>query len=90
MNNTDILYSALAGTLARGLYLWFSNRKPPSQQTLIQESQPESITVGNKIRILGGDRLLNEPHRRAMIQQIQNRLAFTPQGYACDDLALII
>lgn len=90
MNNTDILYSALAGTLASGLYLWFSNRKPPSQQTLIQESQPESISVGNKIRILGGDRLLNEPHRRAMLQQIQDRLAFTPQSYDCDVLALII
>ena len=91
MNNTSLIYSALAGAFVSGTYLWFTNRRPASSAQLPADKlQSETTVIGNKIRILDGGSLLIEPHRRALLQQIQDRLAFTPQSYDSDVLALII
>lgn len=91
MNTTAILYSAVVGAIASGTYLWLANKSQKTPvQSVFANTENEVSVIGNKIRIIDGTALLNEPHRRALLQQIQDRLAFTPQSYEQDVLGLLL
>lgn len=91
MNNTSLIYSILAGAIASGTYLWLANKNQRTPvQSVFANTKNEVSVIGNKIRIIDGTALLNEPHRRALLQQIQDRLAFTPQSYEQDVLGLLL
>ena len=72
------------GLVASGLYLFWSSRQnnknaaPP--ETTALSSNAHDTVLGNKIKILDGDTLLSEPHRQALIHQIEERMAFTSDG----------
>ena len=88
-STTIATFTSLAlGLSATALY-WLIASRSNRAAVSIEDEAPSPIIQGNKIKVLSGQELLHPKHRRALVQQIQDRLGMSNEAFKADVMPLL-